>query len=57
MLKNTFFEYKIKIEIIIITTTAIKNELKYSPMSECNTCIAEPNQEVLPLRKFSKGIV
>ena len=31
------------------TTTAIKNELKYSPMSEGNTCIAEPNLEVLPL--------
>ena len=25
------------------------NELKYFPMSEGNTCIAEPNLEVLPL--------
>ena len=32
------------------TTTALKNELKYSPMSEGNTCIGEPNLEVLPLR-------
>ena len=44
MLKNTFFNYKIKI------TTGLKNELKYSPMSEGNTCIAEPNLEVLPLK-------
>ena len=26
-----------------------KNELKYFPMSEDNTCRAEPNLEVLPL--------
>ena len=32
------------------TTTGLKNELKYSPMSEGNTCIAESNLEVLPLR-------
>ena len=25
------------------TTAAIKNELKYFPMSEGNTCTAEPN--------------
>ena len=25
------------------------NELKYFPMSEGNTCIAEPNLEALPL--------
>ena len=31
------------------TTTVIVNELKYSSMSEGNTCIAEPNLEVLPL--------
>ena len=32
------------------TTTGLKNELKYSPMLEVNTCIAAPNLEVLPLR-------
>ena len=47
MLKNTFFNYKmkiskmIKIEIKTTTTTALKNELKYSPMSGGNTCIVE----------------
>ena len=50
MLKNTFFNYKIKTEIKTTTTAVIKNELKYSPMSEDNTCIAEPNLEILPLR-------
>ena len=50
MLKKTFFNYKIKIKIKTTTTTGLKNELKYSPMSEGNTCIAEPNLEVLPLR-------
>ena len=39
------------------TTTALKNKFKYSPMSEGNTCIAEPNLEVLPLIWFSKGLV
>ena len=39
------------------TTAVIKNELKYFPMSEGNTCIAEPNLEVLPLIRFSKGLV
>ena len=37
-------------EIKITTTTALKNELKYSPMSEGNTSIAESNLEVLLLR-------
>ena len=50
MLKNTFFSYKIKTEIKTTTTTTINNELKYSPMSLGNTCIGEPNLEVLPLR-------
>ena len=31
-------------------TIALKSELKYSPMSEGNTCIADPNLEVLPLK-------
>ena len=32
------------------TTTALNNQRIYSPISEDNTCIAEPNLEVLPLR-------
>ena len=40
---------KKNIEIKTTTTAVIKNELKYFPMSEGNTCIAEPNLEVLPL--------
>ena len=49
---------EISIEIKTTTTTAvIKNELKYFPMSDGNTCIAEPNLEVLPLIWFSKGLV
>ena len=48
MLKKTFFNYKIKVKTT--TATELKNELKYSPMSEGNTCIADPNLEVLPLR-------
>ena len=47
MLKKTFFNYKTKIKT---TTTGLKKELRYSPMSEGNTCTAEPNLEVLPLR-------
>ena len=42
-----------KIEIETTTTTALKSELKYSPMSEervIATCIAEPNLEVLPFK-------
>ena len=39
----------INIEIKTTATAAIKNELKYFLMSEGNTCIAEPNLEVLPL--------
>ena len=47
MLKSTFFNYKI--EIKITATAEIKNELKYSPMSKGETCIAEPN-----LQSFTK---
>ena len=50
MLKKTFFNYNIKIKIKTTTTIGLKNELKYSPMSEVDTCIAEPNLEVLHLR-------
>ena len=48
---------EISIEIETTTKAVIKNELKYFPMSEDNTCIAEPNLEVLPLIWFSKGLV
>ena len=46
MLK-TFFNYKRKRKRKTTTTTGLKNELKYSPMSEGEQrCIAEPNLEV-----------
>ena len=45
-IKKKVFNYKIK----TTTATALKYELKYSPMSEGNTSTAEPNLEVLPLR-------
>ena len=48
---------EINIEITTTTTAAIKNELKYFPMSEGNTCITKPNLEVLPLIQFSKGLI
>ena len=37
-------------EIKTTTTIALKSAFKYSPMSESNTCIAETNLEVLPLK-------
>ena len=49
MIKNTAFNNRINREINTTTTAAIKNELKYFPISEGNICIAEPNLEVLPL--------
>ena len=49
MIKDTFFNYKIRIQIKKTTATVIKNDLKYTKMSEGNTCIAKPNLEVLPL--------
>ena len=48
--KKTYFNCKKKKKKKIKSTIGLKNELKYSPMSEGNTCIAEPNLEVLPLR-------
>ena len=52
ILKSKLSNYKIKIEIkaAITATTVIKNELKYSAISEGNFCMAEPNLDVLPLR-------
>ena len=48
---------EISLEIETTATAVIKNELKCFPMSDGNTCIAEPNLEVLPLIWFSKGLV
>ena len=57
MIKIQLSIIEISIEIKTTTTAVIKNELKYFPMSEDNTCIAEPNLKVLPLIWFSKGLV
>ena len=57
MIKNTISIIEISIEIKTTTTAVIKNELKYFPISEGNTCIAEPNLEALPLILFSEGLV
>ena len=35
----------------------MKNIIKHTPVSEGNTCIAEPNLGVVPLRYFGKGPV
>ena len=48
MKKNKIFNNRINIEIKLTTTAVIKNELNYFPMSEGNTCIAEPNLEYYP---------
>ena len=48
---------EINIEIKTTTAAVIKNELKYFPMSDGNTCIAELNLEVLPLTWLDKGLV
>ena len=46
--RKAFFNYKIKMETKT-ATTALKNKLKYSPVLEGNTFIAEPKLEVFPL--------
>ena len=38
MLKKAFFNYKLKIKIKATTTAGLKDEIKYSPMSEGNIC-------------------
>ena len=48
MIKNTIYNNRINIETKTTTTAVIKNERKYFPMLEGNTCIAEPNLEVSP---------
>ena len=55
--KIRFSVIEISIEIKTTKTAVMKNELKYFPMSEGNTCISEPNLEVLPWVWFSKGLV
>ena len=47
--KKYNFQTEINIEIKTTATAVIKNELKYFLISEGNTCIADPNLEVLPL--------
>ena len=37
--KKTFFNSEVKIEIKTNTTTVLKSELKYSSMSEGNSCV------------------
>ena len=54
MIKNTIFNNRNK-RIKTTTTVVIKNERKYFPMSEGNTCIVGPNLDVLPLIWFSKA--
>ena len=49
MLKNTFLNDKIKLEIKTTTTTTIKNEQKYSSMSEGNTYITEQRSITLKM--------
>ena len=44
-------------EIKATRTTVIKLSLKYSPVSDSNTCIADPNLEALLFAQYSKGMV
>ena len=58
MIKKTIFNNRNISRGKKTTVTAeIKNELKYFPMSESNTCIAKPNLEALPLIWFSKRLL
>ena len=56
MIKNTFFNNKIKKETKTTRITAIKHELKDFPLLKSNTCLAEPNLEILPLTQFREGL-
>ena len=49
---NTILSTEINLELKKNYNSSNQNELKYFPMSEGNTCIAEPNLEVLPLMWF-----
>ena len=55
--KTQFPITETNIEIQSTATTVLRNELKYFLISEGNTCIAEPNLEVLPLIWFSRRLV
>ena len=57
MIKNIIFNNRNKHRNKNKSTAVTKNELKYFPMSEGNTCIAVSKLEVLPLIWFSKGLV
>ena len=56
MIKNTFFNKKIKKETKTTRRTVIKHELKDFPLLKSNTCLAEPNLEILPLTQLRKGL-
>ena len=47
--KKHIFNDNIRIKIKTTAITVIKCESKQYPMSEGNTCIPEPNLEILPL--------
>ena len=55
--KIQFSVIEINIEIKTTTTAVTKNKLKYFPMSEGDTYIAELNLKVLLLKWFSKGLI
>ena len=57
MINNTIFNNRISIEIKPTETAVIKNRLNCFPISEGNTCIADPSLEILPLLWFSKRLV
>ena len=48
--KKHIFQLQKKIQNKTTATTAIKNELNYSPMSEGHKCLAKINLEASPLR-------
>ena len=43
-----YFNYKIKQKKKTTKTISLKNAFKYSPKSEGNTCLAEPNLRYYP---------
>ena len=55
--KIQFSIKEMSIEIKTTATAVIKNELNFFLMLEGNTCVAEPNMELLPLIWFSKVLV
>ena len=55
--KNTFFQLQNKNLLNKNYNNGNKKWTKNTSMSEGNTCIVEPNLDVLPLRYFDKGLV